>query len=466
MADENKDNMDHFIRRIAKDPDMEYMEADWKKLEAMLDIERRRRPVFFMWRWKWIAVGIVTIIGIGGIYNFINTVSQEDAIGLESKEKEKRSIGTDNDSVMIGSPIYLSEQRSSVYHRQRESQIVTPLSSEDIVLNKDKLFKPVQNIDKKVIKQKAEMLQSLTNIPSKPKDNIFSLPGAKGFDKSPLTKISRRRQAPVFLTRHSSDNQIIGNSIRNSNIKLSQIKIDSSEKPLILNIPHTDSNFTSKKDFTPPPSRWSLIISYAPEFSSTGLNSMVTYGNAFGITTRYRLSKKLSLSTGLIKSTKKYWGAGNEFSPPKNFWLTNTNGIVPEKIKGNCSIIEIPLTLQYKLAEMKKSNLFVSAGVSSYFILNESYQFTFKSPNPGSKEGWSQGSSSGFPFSIITGSVGYEHNISSGIAIGIEPYIKIPIADIGWPDIKLFSVGASVTLRYNIPKKKHPPLLLRSTGPH
>jgi hypothetical protein len=39
------------------------------------------------------------------------------------------------------------------------------------------------------------------------------------------------------------------------------------------------------------------------------------------------------------------------------------------------------------------------------------------------------------------------------LAVGIEPYIKIPLRDIGWSNLKLFSVGASITVRYRILNK-------------
>ena len=51
------------------------------------------------------------------------------------------------------------------------------------------------------------------------------------------------------------------------------------------------------------------------------------------------------------------------------------------------------------------------------------------------------------------------------IMMGIEPYLKIPIEGIGWSDLKLYSVGASFTLRYIILNQKKSAVAVPSHGP-
>ena len=98
--------------------------------------------------------------------------------------------------------------------------------------------------------------------------------------------------------------------------------------------------------------------------------------------------------------------------------------------------------------------MFITAGISSYLMLQESYHFTFENPNPGSNEGWTSGGTSRFLFSIANVSAAYEHDILRTMAIGIEPYVKIPVTGIGWSGLNLFSAGAAFTLRYSFQKQK------------
>jgi len=88
---------------------------------------------------------------------------------------------------------------------------------------------------------------------------------------------------------------------------------------------------------------------------------------------------------------------------------------------------------------MKKSRMFITAGISSYLMLKESYHFTFENPNPGSKADWNSTGTSRFLFSIASISASYERDILPNVAIGIEPYVKIPVTGVGWSGLKLFS---------------------------
>jgi hypothetical protein len=155
----------------------------------------------------------------------------------------------------------------------------------------------------------------------------------------------------------------------------------------------------------------------------------------------------------MVLSNKKYVGYGNEYKPPVGYWKRNTNGIIPEEVQGTCQVLEIPLSVQYKIAKFSRSRVFITAGASSYLMLGESYHYIFESPNPGAKEGWNSSGTSSFLFSIANASVSYERDISSHLAVGLEPYIKIPMSGIGWSNLKLFSVGASITLRYSLKKR-------------
>jgi len=96
----------------------------------------------------------------------------------------------------------------------------------------------------------------------------------------------------------------------------------------------------------------------------------------------------------------------------------------PESIYGTCNVLEIPLSLQYKVAKMKKSRMFITAGISSYLMLKESYHFTFENPNPGSKADWNSTGTSRFLFSIASISASYERDILPNVAIGMSLMLK------------------------------------------
>jgi hypothetical protein len=214
-----------------------------------------------------------------------------------------------------------------------------------------------------------------------------------------------------------------------------------------------DVDSIPKKESTALPSRWSFVFSFAPDFSSVGLHNYTTPGETFGLQAHYHLNPRLSIATGALLSNKKYIGYGSEYKPPVGYWKRNTNGIIPEEVQGSCQLLEVPISVQYKVAVFNKSRIFITAGSSSYFMLSESYRYSFSSPNPGAKESWDSTGANSFLFSIANASINYERDILPQLAVGIEPYVKIPLRDIGWSNLKLYSVGASITVRYRILNK-------------
>lgn len=259
-----------------------------------------------------------------------------------------------------------------------------------------------------------------------------------GQDKFALADTSQHKTKPVFDPLQMADSL--------SKEKLSAESI--TEKASVTGSEEEDKD-------TNPRDRWSIILAIAPDFSATGLlDGYTAPGESFGGMIGYHFLNRFSVMTGVFKSSKKYRGEGYEYNTPRGYWKNNTNGVIPERIDGACNVLEIPLMVRYNLAGSGKYNVFVSAGVSSYLLTSEKYDYTFASPNPGSKSGWSSERDSRYLFNISNISVGYERFLLPNLAIGIEPYVKIPLSGMGWSDINIFSTGAYLTVRYRMLKKE------------
>jgi hypothetical protein len=205
-----------------------------------------------------------------------------------------------------------------------------------------------------------------------------------------------------------------------------------------------------------PTSRWSVGFVVAPEFSTTKLTNYSSPGESYGLRIAYQLSNKFSVNTGIIRSQKKYEGSGEGYYPRNPaYWQIRTNGVVPEEIYSKCLVYELPLGMQFDAIQTSKSRLFVSTAISSYFMISQAYDYTFESPNPGADTGWRSRGSESYWFSVGMVSAGYERYITRSFAIGIEPYLKISLSEIGWPNIKLYSTGAYVTLRYKFMSRRN-----------
>ena len=213
---------------------------------------------------------------------------------------------------------------------------------------------------------------------------------------------------------------------------------------------------TSNKPGIKPKGRWSVAFVIAPEFSTTSLSSYSSPGDSYGLRIGYQLSNRFSINTGFIRSHKKYEGYGDDYKPRNPaYWQIRTNGVVPEEIYSKCLVYELPLGVQFDALQTLKSRVFVSTSISSYFMINQAYDYTFPTPNPGADTGWRSRGSESYWFSVGMVSAGYERYITQSFAIGFEPYLKISLSEIGWPNIKLYSTGAYVTLRYRFVSRRN-----------
>lgn len=205
--------------------------------------------------------------------------------------------------------------------------------------------------------------------------------------------------------------------------------------------------------------RFGISVVVAPDFSMTTGGGAMGPGEAAGLMLHYRAFDRWGITVGALHNTKKYWGRGNEYRPPRGYWKALTNGIVPDRIDGTCAMYEIPVSVTFDVVQTKRSRLFVGAGLSSYFMRNEEYYYKFDDPNPGAVTGWSGDKPRTLWFGIGTISAGYDFRATRSLSFGVEPYFKVPLEGIGWADVDLYSTGLMFAARYHFMKSgnKHPP---------
>ena len=109
---------------------------------------------------------------------------------------------------------------------------------------------------------------------------------------------------------------------------------------------------------------------------------------------------------------------------------------------------DIPVNVRYNIAPRKSSNFFASAGLSSYLMKEEDYNyFYYYNGNPVNRfrsyytddKQW---------FSVLNLSVGYERKISKTLSLQAEPFFKQPLKGIGFGSVKLNTTGFFISAKY------------------
>ena len=249
-------------------------------------------------------------------------------------------------------------------------------------------------------------------------------------NQAPVTDTILELQLPI-------QKQLLVHDPSNQNLKIIQ---ESSLKFAKQNV-HTRIPF---KD------RWILGLIVSPEYSSVRPFNTGRVSAAYGGQLSYSISPAWSVSAGVIYSNKKYSTDAEYYHPPEGYWLNKTNGIIPDNIFGSCRVIDIPVMATFQFVKRDYLALTASAGIGSYFLLDESYDFEFKQNNPGAKTNWQTGENTSAAFSIFNIGMGIEFKTSRKTMITVEPIMKIPLKQMGWAKVNLYSMGLYFKLRYRI----------------
>jgi len=188
----------------------------------------------------------------------------------------------------------------------------------------------------------------------------------------------------------------------------------------------------------------------SPDISTVKFQSVKNTGVTIGFLIGYQFNKKLSLETGLAWNKKHYYSNGDYFST-KNIVLPANAKIT--KLDGVCKMIEVPVTIRYNFKSSVKTNLSVSAGVSSYIMKSESYDYTIDHTGLQYPRSAGYKNSSTNLLAVATVGFGYNRFLGKGAALRLEPYIKIPLTGVGIGKLPIMSTGMNIGITKKLFRK-------------
>ena len=189
-------------------------------------------------------------------------------------------------------------------------------------------------------------------------------------------------------------------------------------------------------------SRFGIRVAIAPEINSIErMETSAVVGSSYGLFLEYRITKKLTVQTGVNYSSKKYTGDFEYY----HAW-TNAPSPQPLNVEGLCKVIDIPVNLRLNVFQKPQNTLFISGGVSSYLMSDEIYTYNYAWGVPKVRN-WT-GSSSSFYWSTINLSAGIERKMTKHLTLQVEPFLKTPIKGVGRGLINLYTSGILFSTKY------------------
>jgi hypothetical protein len=176
------------------------------------------------------------------------------------------------------------------------------------------------------------------------------------------------------------------------------------------------------------------------DLSSIHFQSMKT-GATKGLIIGYAFNKNWSIESGLLWDKKRFYDDGRYFSPAG---YTPTPGTTIVAVNGTNRLYEWPINMKYIIIPQKHS-LFITAGISSYYMRSENYDYEYVQNNqPGGHNYLSYKNESKNWFSVVNLSMGYSHKLGDIGSLRIEPYVKLPIKNLGVGNMPIMSTGLNI----------------------
>lgn len=432
------EDADKKIRDAAENDMHEYEDKNWQKMENLLDKhlpqkkDRRKGLIFFL------LAGLL-------LSTAIYFVSRDASSGTKPVSEQKNIPASPSSSA-----VPQDQNTGSVpglpAEKKPEKTSLPPGNTSEPALssqNDANIFENVNSAGKTSRKRPAiseTPFFSVTDIPA---------PGKQTKDRQLQADTAiARPPAPVTVTvlPAKGDTGLIADPLKDPGT------VGKTMPPLVKADDPQDSLMTApglvvdkKKPARKPSSRLSFNFSAGPDISSAGLKPgrlQMQYGIGLG----YSFSERLTLRTGFYAARKLYSADSNSYKTPFN---SGPYSYRLYNVDADCLVYEIPVTIAYSFAASKKHNWFVAAGLSSYIMKKEEYDYTYKNPAGQTLlHSYTYKNEYTHLFSVVNLSGGYQHHFSKRFSLLAEPYIKMPIGGIGFGKVKLNSAGILFTASF------------------
>lgn len=199
-------------------------------------------------------------------------------------------------------------------------------------------------------------------------------------------------------------------------------------------------NVKKEKKSKPAEKRLYINLLAGPDASKVKGRTAGKPGGSAGLTLGFNINRHFAVEAGALYSTKHYSTAFTYFDNSKTQWPSNR---IIKIVDGTCRMIEIPVTVRYNFNVTAQSKFFAAAGLSSYLMKNEDYdyKYTFTASSAQYEMYKSYKKSGNNVLSVLQLSAGWQRNIGRFGAVRVQPYYNIPLSGVGIGKLPLSGAG-------------------------
>jgi hypothetical protein len=455
MKDLSEEELDDFFQKSLGRKQIPFNPKAWEKMETKLEAERKKRLlVKRLWLWLPLLLISFTIViyQLATIDKPQNVDSQSENIDNKQITKSKRqSMSSDKPSKSIDKNNIQEIKdnnngvaETSVSNDRRNFNQLSP--SSQLFLNEQTKDKSAKPSDSK-IQMKSDGTSDLSQVRNS--TQAVNKQEVADTEKAHIEKQNTQNKEQEIEASNDKKTIVFIDSILLIDRELQVSKLDSFKKIEIAYVIY-EPNKSIKPKINFSFGRVNVGLLLSPDWSSVKFQNINQTGYKLGFEIEYQPFRRLSVSTAAIFTRLLYNADGGEYTAPYGYWTPTRKP--PEKIWGACDALEVPINLRYALFENRKNRFFVSTGISSYWMLSESYKYEYYATKPYLVDGWRGKNKNTHYLSIANLSLGYAGKLAQRIFWQVEPFVKLPLGGVGWGQINLSSTGMFLSIRYQVVK--------------
>ena len=405
-----------------------YREADWDAFEKMLDEPKKRKGIIF-----WLPIlssAAALLLFIGWWFFKPQVVKQND----QQQTVKVKGINTKNQVVAGTKPAQNVAKNNTETPSVLSKQLPTKTEVIDTQLKGNEHKKAPSSFMAK--SQNTGLVHYTPSVSVGGKDNGTALPNSKN-----TVTLSRDLAKLLAFNSGLNDDKLPGNeyAINGGPVVDRDIVGNVRYNPYL---PKNESS-TTKLGFVRHPQ---LALSFigASELNSVDMVGGSKAGTNLGVLFSAGLFNKFTISTGATYSTKPYsTNAANYHTA----YVFKTN---PTNIEADCRVLDIPINVDYQLYNKHQNKFSIGTGLSSYVMLHESYQYYYASAYAKGPTNYTVANPGKYFFGIANLQATYERQINSKVGLSIQPYLKLPLTNIGYSQARLQTMGIAIGLNWNL----------------
>lgn len=480
MQDLPDSELDKLFRKSAEEFEPPFNPQAWKAMRKKLEDEDDKVGGFAWWKTGVVAVLLLTM-GIAGYFLYNKSVSttennQSQNQSVTSQQQLRAEVTTSSEKNVIAANITPQKQDEAA---KSSNNIETSTSTNQIAAINQSITTN-NSLDNALSESRPNPIKN-TSTPDKRNESVLVNSSKNKFifhQKSKRQSLPQLSSSNTDLTQTPKQQNGISLAIDSSNstapayFGTSLTKEENSRfkflnlntlpiqgwKFLQLNLPMLavvynpppSALFIPKKEIPSSFFRKGLGVRaiIAPDLSYITMNQMMQQPTlALGILLDYRFSKRWSMQAGAIKTVKLYHATGEQYHWPDSWSGQKAR---PIDISAECKILDIPINFRYDMSQGNKSRWFATTGVSNYIMLNEKYNYTYPPNSYNIKWKTWEGTTGNYWLGVLNISMGFERQIGRNWSFQAEPYLKMPLAQVGMGKVMLSTSGVYISARYRL----------------